>query len=77
MPQIISNGKGGYWVCFSDGAVNAFGGANYHGGANALKPPPKSPIISMTASPSGEGYWQLAKDKSIFAFGDAQYAGHP
>ena len=66
----------GYWQCAVDGAVYAFGDAQYHGGANDPAHPLAAPITGMAATPSGGGYWLFAADGGVFAYGDAPYLGH-
>jgi hypothetical protein len=54
--------------------VFAFGDAAFYGSAAELGPL-AAPIVSMTASPSGNGYWLVASDGGVFAFGDASFYG--
>jgi hypothetical protein len=63
----------GYWLAAPDGAVFAYGTANYAGGMNgrALA----SPIVSLAATNTGNGYWLLGRDGGIFSFGDAEFYG--
>jgi len=62
----------GYWLVASDGAVYAFGDAEYHGSVGGSL---NEPIVAMAASPDGRGYWLVASDGGIFAFGDVEYHG--
>jgi N-acetylmuramoyl-L-alanine amidase len=34
-----------------------------------------SPVVSLTATPTGKGYWVMTQDGAVFAFGDAQFFG--
>ncbi|MHB8219892.1 MAG: hypothetical protein ACYDHU_06155 [Acidimicrobiales bacterium] len=65
---------GGYWLVTSDGAVHAFGTAQYYGGANSIHL--NKPIVGIVATPDGKGYWLIAADGGVFAFGDAQFYGN-
>ena len=64
---------GGYWQVTATGAVYAYGGAVYYGGANGG--PLNSPIVSIVPTPDGLGYWLIARDGGVFSFGDAQFLG--
>jgi hypothetical protein len=74
MPCIESNGHGGYWVVHKDGAVFAFGGANYYGGANGHLPPGHE-IVDVASAADGRGYWLLSNKGNVYAYGTAHYAG--
>jgi hypothetical protein len=63
----------GYWTATKDGAVGAFGTAQYKG--NALGN--VSGIIVGIAGRGQDGYWLLASDGGVFAFGSAPYEGRP
>ena len=60
-------GRAGYWMLGSDGAVFAFGGAQYLGDQTAGQG-----SVDLEPSPSGDGDWILSKDGAIDAFGDAR-----
>ena len=66
------DGKG-YWLAGADGAVYAFGDAQYRGGLQGRKL--NSPIVGMAASPKGMGYILLGRDGGVFAFGSAHFYG--
>jgi hypothetical protein len=34
-----------------------------------------SPIVGMSATPSGNGYWITAADGGVFSYGDAPFGG--
>jgi hypothetical protein len=63
----------GYWTVEPDGAVYAFGDAQYHGGANS--PDVVSTVIIGIAGRSNDGYWLLDDDGSVYAFGSAGFYG--
>jgi hypothetical protein len=65
----------GYWLVTADGAVYAFGGATYYGGANGLKL--VAPIVGIVATPDGKGYWLIGADGGVFTYGDARFFGTP
>lgn len=75
--EATASGKG--YVCVKDdGAVFAYGDAQYHGGAN----PPAvakldAPITDIALLPNNKGYWLIAGDGGIFAFGQAKFMGRP
>ena len=50
-----------------------FGDAAFRGSLGSLQL--NSPILSITATPSGNGYWLAAADGGVFAFGDAEFHG--
>jgi hypothetical protein len=74
MPCLESNGHGGYWIVHADGAVFAFGGANYYGGANGHLPAGHT-IVDVASSPDGRGYWLLSNHANVYAYGSAGYHG--
>ncbi|MGH9180449.1 MAG: PA domain-containing protein, partial [Acidimicrobiales bacterium] len=63
----------GYRTVGADGAVFAFGGADFLGGANAARL--NRPVVGTASTPSGRGYWMVASDGGVFAFGDARFHG--
>jgi hypothetical protein len=69
-----STGKG-YWTATYDGAVNAFGDAQYHGNVYE-KLAPGSTIVGI-AGKGADGYWLLGSDGGVFTFGSAGYFGRP
>ncbi len=56
----------GYWVARSDGTVEPFAGAAWHGdmGGTTLA----APVLGMATPPGGAGYWMVAADGGIFSF---------
>jgi hypothetical protein len=70
-----NTGKGYWTVTGSDGAVYAFGDAQYRGGANA--PDVSANEIIGIAGCGNDGYWLYASDGGIFAYGSAQFYGRP
>jgi hypothetical protein len=74
----------GYWTVTPDGAVYAFGDAQFEGSANdpdAGGPgqPHLSPgqeIIGI-AGRGNDGYWLYASDGGIFTYGSANFYGRP
>jgi hypothetical protein len=74
----------GYWTVTRDGAVYAFGDAQFAGGAFDLDPddPGRQPMapgatIVGIAGCGNDGYWLLGSDGGVFAFGSAQFYGRP
>jgi hypothetical protein len=67
----------GYWTVTPDGAVYAFGDAQFKGGAN--DPKVLQPGISVIgiAGKGKDGYWLYGSDGSIFAYGSAAFHGRP
>jgi hypothetical protein len=68
-----STGKG-YWTATYDGAVSAFGDAQYHG--NVYGKLAGTAIVGIAGTGTG-GYWLLGSDGGVFAFGSAGYFGRP
>jgi hypothetical protein len=64
---------GGYWDVADNGAVFAYGNAQYYGSMAGR--PLTAPIVGMAATPDGRGYWLVASDGGIFSFGDAAFFG--
>jgi hypothetical protein len=82
--MIASTGGQGYWTVTRDGAVGAFGDAEYHGGAFDFdeSTPGREPMSPGTfivgiAAHGRSGYWLKASDGGVFSFGSAQYLGRP
>ena len=71
-----STGKG-YWTTTTDGAIGAFGDAQYEEGAFSPDVVPPGAEIVGIAGCGTNGYWLLGSDGSVFAFGSAQYHGRP
>jgi len=74
----------GYWTTTGDGAVYAFGDAQFRGSSFDIDPnQPGAQRVEISGEVVGiagvgrSGYWLLASDGGIFAFGDAQYYGRP
>jgi hypothetical protein len=72
---VASDPNGGYWLVTGDGAVYAFGGAGYYGGANGMHL--NAPICRIVSTPDGKGYWLMATDGGVFSYGDATFFGNP
>jgi hypothetical protein len=83
MIEATKSGEG-YWTVTSDGAVYAFGDAQFKGSANDPdaggpgKPhlSPGQEIIGI-AGRSNDGYWLYASDGGIFTYGSANFYGRP
>jgi hypothetical protein len=72
--MITSTSTGnGYWTVEADGAVYAFGDAQFLGGANS--PDIVATEIVGIAGHGTDGYWLLDDSGAIYAFGSAQYYG--
>jgi hypothetical protein len=67
----------GYWTTTSDGAIGAFGDAQYAEGA--FSPDLTQPGVEVVGieGHGTDGYWLLASDGSVFAFGSAEFYGRP
>jgi hypothetical protein len=65
----------GYWCVTHDGAVNAFGDAQYKGGANS--PDILTGEVVGIAGHGVDGYWLHSSDGGVHAFGSAPYLGRP
>jgi hypothetical protein len=65
----------GYWTVTHDGAVGAFGDAQYVGGG--FDPDVVTGEIVGIAGHGTDGYWLLASDGGVLAFGSAPYYGRP
>lgn len=83
--MIASTASGdGYWTTTSDGAVYAFGDAQFRGSSHDVDPlTPGAQVVKVTgevvgiAGRANDGYWLLASDGGIFTFGSAQMYGRP
>ena len=67
----------GYWTTTRDGAIGAFGDAEFKGNAFAPDVIPEGHEIVGIAGKGNDGYWLLASDGSVYAFGSAGFAGRP
>ena len=77
----------GYWTVKPDGAVDSFGDAQYHGGANTSLvngkwdgPPTLEAgdvIVGIASHPVTQGYWLLSQTGGVFSYGLAVYHGSP
>jgi hypothetical protein len=65
----------GYWTVTGDGAVYAFGDAQFAG--QGFSPDVISGEVVGIAGHGNDGYWLLASDGGVFAFGSAEYYGRP
>lgn len=65
----------GYWCVKPNGAIYAFGDAEYTGGANSPNVVQPGQQIVGIAGHGVNGYWLLCSDGSVFAFGTAKYMG--
>jgi hypothetical protein len=71
-----TTGKG-YWTVTTDGAVYAFGDAQYKGGPNKDKVLQPGVSVQGIAAKGNDGYWVEGTDGSIFCYGSAQMYGRP
>ena len=69
-----STGKG-YWTVSHDGAVGAFGDAQYKGGG--FSPDIINGECVGIAGKGNDGYWLFASDGGVFTFGSADFYGRP
>lgn len=76
MGCVVDRPQGGYVVVDHAGAVFAYGGAPYEGGANQ-HPEWKlgGNIVGGAWTSSGAGYWLVAHDGAVYSFGDAVWHG--
>jgi hypothetical protein len=65
----------GYWTVTHDGAVYAFGDAQFKG--QAFDPDLITGEVIGIAGKGTDGYWLYASDGGIFAFGSADFLGRP
>lgn len=76
--DMIANTDGqGYWVVKPDGALYAFGDAQYHGAPNNPNVVPAGQRIVGIAGRGKDGYRIAASDGSIYCYGSASYNGRP
>jgi hypothetical protein len=82
--MIASTNGDGYWTTTHDGAVYAFGDAQFRGSAFDIDPiTPGAQRVEINGTIVGiaghdnDGYWLLASDGGVFAFGSANYYGRP
>ena len=82
--MIASTDGDGYWTTTSDGAVYAFGDAQFRGSSFDVDPEtPGAQQVKVTGEIVGiagygkSGYWLLASDGGIFTFGTAHFHGRP
>jgi hypothetical protein len=71
--MIASTTGDGYWTATTDGAVYAFGDAQFAGNAHGKV---TGRIVGITGRDK-DGYWLLGSDGGVFAFGSANYHGRP
>jgi hypothetical protein len=69
-------GGKGYFTATRDGAVYAFGDAQFKGGANTGHLPKGRKIVGITAADK-DGYWMLSDGGDVYAYGTAQFYGKP
>jgi hypothetical protein len=66
--------RSGYWMLGVDGAVYAFGDAQYYGDASTVLPRSTS-AVHIEATPDSNGYWIVSNAGDVFTFGDARFLG--
>jgi hypothetical protein len=71
-----SSGKG-YWIVKPDGALYAFGDAQFRGGPNNPNVVPKGHVIVGIAGVGNDGYRIVADEGSVYCYGSADYYGRP
>ena len=69
----LAVGSTGYWIASSAGQLLAFGNLPNAGGATAHAS--RTPILGLSARPTGRGYWLFGSDGGVFCFGDAKFFG--
>lgn len=69
-------GGKGYFTVTRDGAVYAFGDAQFKGGANTGHLPKGRKVVGIAAS-SNDGYWLLSDGGDLYTYGSAQFYGKP
>ena len=62
-----------FWGATSDGGVDSYDGAPFHGSAGGLSL--AQPVVGIAPTPDHGGYWLVAADGGIFSFGDAAFHG--
>jgi hypothetical protein len=67
----------GYWIVKPDGAVYAFGDAQFKGAPNSPNVVPKGHAIVGIAGVGNNGYRIVADEGSVYCFGSANYYGRP
>lgn len=70
---IVACASGGYWIVAEDGGTYAFGDAPFLGSLSGI--PLSAPVVSASATPSGQGLLLMGRDGAVYAFGDARYVG--
>lgn len=74
--MIASTSTGaGYWTTTSDGAIGAFGDAQYKGGG--FDPDVVTGEVIGIAGKGTDGYWLHTSDGGVLAFGSAAFLGRP
>ena len=64
----LTVGSTGYWIASGAGQLIAFGNLPNAGGTTTRRL--RTPILGLTARPTGRGYWMFGADGGVFAFGD-------
>jgi hypothetical protein len=70
---IVACPAGGYWIVTADGGTYAFGKAPFLGSLSGI--PLTAPIVSASATSSGQGLYLLGADGAVYCWGDAAYEG--
>jgi hypothetical protein len=65
---------GGYWLVRNDGAIYAYGDAEYEGDLPSL-PVSVTNIVGIATTTDSDGYWLVGSDGGVYAFGDAGFEG--
>ncbi len=69
-------GQVGYWICKTDGSVEAFGKCAYHGGNGNAGVKVNGPVTGFSPTPTGLGYYLTNAQGQVYAFGDAKPLGN-